>query len=220
MGQHDSLGRPGGSAGVQDGGHAVGVDLCDRCLGMAARHQVAPPVHLRIGGDRRNLAAAGDPEAEPLEWRQVIGDAGEDQGLKRSAVAHLGEATVERVQRQGESRPADLEVELDLRRGGQRVNHRGHRTQPDRGVERDHTLRAGRHGDGDPVSLAEPQRRQGRSAFSDRRAKLPVGRAVSQKLIGNRIGYPAHRVHHHLIEAARRVVERGGDAAVEAEPGE
>ena len=219
VGQHDPLRDAGGPAAVEDDGHLVGVHGGLRRLRVAPLHQVAPPADERIGRDRRDLPPLGEVEADLLDERQVIGDAGEDQRLEPGLRLDLLEFSVKGVERQREAALGRLEVEFDLLGGRQGVDHARHDAQLVGGVEADDPLRAGGHGDRDPVALLHPQGGQRVGTPVDLFPELPVGGGGAEEIVGDGVRAPRDGLHQRLVHRHPRVIDVLRDITVKLQPG-
>ena len=152
MRQQDAFGRAGGAAGKKYRGGIKGAGLATGDDRMTRAHHFCPPANARVGWYLRDMPPLGEPESESFQWRQRIGNAREQDGDKRKNRLDCREHRVERIEGQRNARFADVQVVLDFRRGGERMNQRRQRAQFVGGVKRDDALRGSRHRDQQPVT--------------------------------------------------------------------
>ena len=217
--QQDPLRHAGGSAGEQDRRGIVGGRAAARRRRVRTRHEIGPPAHAPIGGYFGNLASLGEPEAESLCRRKIVGNARQDQRFEWQLRLDRSEAVVECVQRERDARAARVEVVFDFGSSRQRMDERGHGAELVRRVERDHALGRSRHRDEDALACREAECGQRIGAGVDGCKERAVGRGCVEEIPGEGIGHARGRRGHGLVQRDLRVAEAGGHATVKAQPG-
>ena len=218
--EHDALRRPRRAARIEDGRGLA------RCRRQPREPPDAPPPSARTTSGpahpRERRDASGPSSTDSRGASVAGGSPGCARGsasraacaagasAKRSYKASSVSATRERLMSQ---------VRLDLLRRRQRMDHRRHRAELRRGVEGDHALRARRHRDHDPLPGASPSEASASAQRSIDSPELAVGRSPAEEVERDRLGRPADRSHHRLVERDVRVVERRRNVAVEPQPG-
>ena len=101
--EHDPLRLSGRAARVEERGELPRRRRRRRCRRVLLSHQLRPPADALIRRDARDLAPACQPERGTLHDGEVVRDPRQDDRLERRPRFGLGEAVVERVERQGEA---------------------------------------------------------------------------------------------------------------------
>ena len=130
-----------------------------------------------------------------------------------------GDLGVELVEREDALGVREIEVELDLARGGERMDHVGDRTDAVEAVECMQGLWAVRHADGHAVALPDAHGKEGLGGLVDLFHELREGGLLAHELIGGEPGVADGGVADHLIDGLLRVSQVMRHFAVIFQPG-
>ena len=159
VGKHYALGDARGSSGVEDGRRVIrlSADLVLVATVSAKAHEVRPLEDRRFLRDLLYLAALCQHVADPYRSRQLVPDAGNDDILYLRIFTDGLYLVIELVERDHHHGIGHVEVVLYLFFRAERVHHVGDRSHQVDRIKHVDSLRAVRHGDGDPVVLAYAQ---------------------------------------------------------------
>ena len=194
VGQNDALGRPGGSAGVEDDGGIVGfsADLIIIEAGVGEAHELLPADDGGVLGDPLDFSPLGEHVARADRTGEGVLHRGDDDIHDAGVCPDVLKLVIELVQCNGGDRFGFVQVELNFLFGGEGMDHIGNPADQVDGIEHIDGLRAVRHGNGDLVVLADADGLQGAGTALDLPEHLAVG------------GVPAHEVECDLIRVHLR----------------
>ena len=99
----------------------------------------------------------------------------------------------------------EFEIEFDLSRSKERMDHVGHCTNAVQAIERVQSLRAVGHADGDAVALFDAHGEKGLSRLVDLLHKLCEGRLFAHEFIGRQLRIALCCGLDHLIDGLLRI---------------
>ena len=125
---------------------------------------------------------------------------------------------IELVERQDGLGVREVEIEFDLARGGEGMDHVADRADAVERVERADRLRAVRHADGDAVALVDAEREERAGHVVDLLQELRERRLFAHELIGVVFRELVGRGLDYLVDGLRRIVEVVRRVAVVFQP--
>ena len=158
---------------------------------------------------------------ENTEWLTVGKN---EQGLELNSyyISHpemiCGDLAEEAVERQDRLAVRNVEVEGDLLRCGQRMDHIGDGTEPAESVKAVHRLRRIGHTDRHAVAASDAETVQGKCGAVDAGKKLRIARALSEKFIRRVVRVLPCGQRDLLIERGAGIVDAARHIAVKVEP--
>ena len=224
VGEQDALGRAGGTAGIEDGRTVfrAAVVLRQGQIALFAHAlEFGPPDIIAVLRGLRILARGGEGVAEGQMRIELVLNFGEQElAVLVVKLGHDGgDLGVELVEREDALGVREVEVELDLARGGERMDHVGDRADAVEAVERVQGLRAVRHADGHAVAFLDAHGEEGLGGLVDLFHELREGGLLAHELIGGELGVADGGVADHLIDGLLRVSQVMRHFAVIFQPG-
>ena len=224
VGEQDALGRAGGTAGIEDGRtvfRATVVLRQGQIALFAHALEFGPPDIIAVLRGLRILARSGEGVAEGQMRIELVLNFGEQElAVLVVKLGHDGgDLGVELVEREDALGVREVEVELDLARGGERMDHVGDRADAVEAVERVQGLRAVRHADGHAVAFLDAHGEEGLGGLVDLFHELREGGLLAHELIGGEPGVADGGVADHLIDGLLRVSQVMRHFAVIFQPG-
>ena len=224
VGEQNALGRAGGTAGIEDG-RAVfraAVVLRQGQIALFAHAlEFGPPDVIAVLRGLRILARGGEGVAEGQMRIELVLNFGEQElTVFIVKLGHDGgDLGVELVERQDAFGVREVEIELDLARGGERMDHVGDRADAVEAVECMQGLRAVGHADGHAVAFLDAHGEEGLGGLVDLFHELREGGLLAHELIGGEPGVADGGVADHLIDGLLRVSQVMRHLAVIFQPG-
>ncbi len=126
---------------------------------------------------------------------------------------------IELVERQNCLAVGEIQIERDLIRSGQGVNHIRNRTDPIEGIEGIQCLGRVWHTNGYAISILDAQRNKRASSAVDPLHKLRIGGLLAHKLIGNQLGMVLRGLPDDLINGLFGIIQGLGHRTIKVQPG-
>ncbi|MDF2666578.1 MAG: hypothetical protein K0R81_2428 [Microbacterium sp.] len=226
MGQDGAFGAPGRAARVLQEGDVVEPRPLVLARERAVREECLPgprALRCRRGGQlsaRLAGLAHGEPEGETLRTRHRRGDVDADDVLECQVGGEVRDDVGDLVPHDREPRAVVLELVPQLARRVDRVVLDHDRTEPQRGVERHHVLRAVREHQRDPIARADTESAKALRCAVDQASQFAIRRRRAEELERGALPVPRDARRHHLGQRLRRFVDLvRHPVGIGAEPG-
>ena len=210
VGQENALGRAGRAAGIEDGCAL----LCPAEFSREGQIALSadalefrPPDVIALFRGLGVFAACRQRVADSKVRIQLVLDLGKQKlAVLVVKLGHDGrDLGVELVKREDALGVREIEIEFDLARRGERMDHVGHRADAVQAVERVQGLRAVGHADGDSVTLFDAHGEERLRRFVDLLHELHEGRLFAHEFIGRELRIALRCGLDHLIDRLLRI---------------
>ena len=217
--QTDALGGAGGTAGIENGGAVLRPSVVIRQRVGSLFEGAAPEnigVVLRQLGELPRLRQG---KAHLHHKTQLVLESGNEQhGVALGAGNGLVDLAIKTVQGQYCLAFGDVQVEADLLRSREGMNHVRYCAQTVQSVEAVQRLGRVGHADGYPVTLADAQGIEGTGGKVNPLQESGVAGFASHEFIGGQVRVGSGGLGHKLVDGQRRIVDGFRHGAVKIEP--